>query len=57
MLYTNDTDLQSDFGDKALIDEPRGKVYSTRVRDDLTPTHRQLLANRNLCTHRRAAPR
>ena len=57
LLYTNDADLQADFGDKTLIDEPRGKVYSTRVRDDLTPAHRRLLANRNLCTHRRPAPR
>lgn len=57
LLYTNDADLQADFGDKALIDRPRGKVYSTRKRDDLTPAHRRLLANRNLCTHRRAAPR
>ena len=57
LLYTNDADLQADFGDKALIDRPRGKVYSTRIHDDLTPAHRRLLANRNLCTQRRAAPR
>lgn len=57
LLYTNDARLQADFDDKALIDRPRGKVYSTRKHDDLTPTHRRLLANRNLCTHRRAAPR
>ena len=57
LLYTNDGALQADFGDKALIDRPRGKVYSTRTRDDLTPAHRRLLANRNLCSHRRAAPR
>ena len=57
LLYTNDADLQADFGDKALIDRPRGKVYSTRNHDGLTPAHRRLLANRNLCTHRRAAPR
>lgn len=49
LLYTNDKDLQRDFGNKALIDQPRGKVYSTRVQDDLTSTHRRLLANRNLC--------
>ena len=57
LLYTNDAALQADFGDKALIDRPRGKVYSTRTHDDLTPAHRRLLANRSLCTHRRAAPR
>ncbi len=49
LLYTNDRDLQRDFNDKALIDQPRGKVYSTRTRDDLSPTQRRLLANRNLC--------
>ena len=49
LLYSNDTDLQDDFTDKALIDQPRGKVYSTRIRDDLTPAHRRLLANGNLC--------
>lgn len=49
LLYSNDGDLQADFGDKALIDRPRGKVYSTRVRDNLTSVHRRLLANRSLC--------
>ena len=49
LLYSNDVDLQHDFTDKALIGRPRGKVYSTRIRDDLTPAHRRLLANRNLC--------
>lgn len=49
LLYTNDADLQADFGDKALIDQPRGKVYSTRIHDDLTPTHRRLLGARRLC--------
>ena len=57
LLYSNDADLQADFGDKALVDRPRGKVYSTRIHDDLTPAHRRLLANRSLCTQRRAAPR
>lgn len=50
LLYSNDGDLQSDFRDNALIDQPRGRVYSTRIRDNLTRTHRRLLANRNLCT-------
>ena len=49
LLFTNDRALQGDFKDKALIDQPRGKVYSTRDRDDLGPTHRRLLANKNLC--------
>lgn len=49
LLYSNDGDLQDDFADKALIDDPRGKVYSTRVHEDLKQEHRKLLANRNLC--------
>ena len=49
LLYTNDGDLQQDFKDKRLIDSPRGKVYSTRERRDFTPTHRRLLADKNLC--------
>ena len=49
LLYTNDADLQADFGDRALIDRPRGKVYSTRIHDHLTPTHRRLLGARRLC--------
>ena len=49
LLYTNDGDLQGDFDDRRLIDHPRGRVYTTRVRADLTRVHRRLLANRNLC--------
>ena len=52
LLYSNDGDLQKGFRDKALIDQPRGKVYSTRTRDDMTLAHRRLLVNRNLCTRR-----
>lgn len=49
LLYSNDGDLQNDFADKGLIDRPRGKVYSTKERQDLRPEHRRLLADRNLC--------
>ena len=52
LLYSNDSDLQDDFRDKALIDQPRGKVYSTTDRDVLTRAHQRLLANRNLCRSR-----
>ena len=52
LLFTNDGDLQADFRDKALIDLPRGRVYSTRTHEDLTPAHRKLLANRKLCARR-----
>ena len=50
LLYTNDASLQDDFRNKSLIDLPRGRVYSTRCRDDFTQVHKRLLANRNLCT-------
>ena len=49
LLYSNDDALQDDFNDKALIDRPRGKVYSTRIHQDMRREHRRLLANRNLC--------
>ena len=43
LLYSNDMDLQKDFGDRALIDNPRGKVYTTLRRKEFTPDHRRLL--------------
>ncbi|MDE0330792.1 MAG: PIN domain-containing protein [Nitrospinae bacterium] len=49
LLYSNDGDLQEDFGNKDLIDQPRGKVYSTRVNKDFQPEHRRLLSRRDLC--------
>ena len=49
LLYSNDGALQGDFGDRTLIDHPRGKVYSTRRHENLMPEHRRLLAKRNLC--------
>ena len=49
LLYTNDENLQRDFKTKTLIDQLRGKVYTTQVRSDLSPTHRRLLADQNLC--------
>ena len=53
LLYSNDAKLQDDFTDKALVDRPRGKVYSTQAGGDVTRAHRRLLANRNLCRSRR----
>lgn len=43
LLYSNDIDLQDDFKDKALIDKPRGKVYSTGVNEEFTPARKSLL--------------
>ena len=52
LLYSNDKDLQEDFGNKRLIDKPRGKVYSTNRHKDFTNAHERLLNNRNLCRSR-----
>ncbi len=49
LLYSNDGNLQQDFRDKRLVDNPRGQVYSTRVNKEFTPTHRGLLGRRDLC--------
>ena len=42
LLYSGDGDLQQDFKNKELIDNPRGKVYSA-------PTHERLLSMKGLC--------
>lgn len=52
LLYSNDRALHEDFGNKLLIDRPRGKVYSTNERKDFTNAHQKLLSNRNLCRRR-----
>ena len=49
LLYSNDSDLQDDFKNRRLIDNPRGRVYSTRVTRRFTRTHRNLLQRRDLC--------
>lgn len=49
LLYSNDRDLQQDFGDRGLIDHPRGKVYSTLVNKSFARSHRNLLSRRDLC--------
>ena len=55
LLYSNDKNLHVDFKDKRLIDEPRGKVYSTIEDKNFTNTHEKLLKNKNLCRNRCAA--
>ena len=49
LQYSNDADLQSDFGSKSLVDNPRGKVYSTRRYRDFKRSHRNLLTMPSLC--------
>lgn len=49
LLYSNDGDLQKDFRNGELIDDPRGKVYSTRRDKSFQRSHDRLLKNKNLC--------
>ena len=57
LLYSNDRNLNNDFRDTSLIDNPQGKVYTTRkdkgappAQDNtkFRPSHRELL-KRNVC--------
>ena len=44
LLYSNDKNLHDDFGNKKLIDKPRGKIYTTvEGRGEFTPGKRLLL--------------
>lgn len=52
LLYSNDDSLQDDFQDRRLLDNPRGKVYTTRVNRHVTLAHESLLKRRNLCKMR-----
>lgn len=45
LLYSNDTDLHQDFKNRILVDNPRGKIYSTRDSGELRDSHRRLLRN------------
>ncbi|MDE0191065.1 MAG: PIN domain-containing protein [Gammaproteobacteria bacterium] len=49
LLYSNDTALHEDFKNKRLIDNPRGRVYSTLAGGELRDSHRRLLRN-NRCS-------
>lgn len=49
LLYTNDQALQQDFGDPQIVTNPRGRVYTTRLRSDVRPTHRNILSRADLC--------
>ena len=49
LLYSNDGSLHQDFKNKRLIDNPRGKVYSTRGDGSFQRKHDGLLKDQNLC--------
>ena len=52
LLYSNDSALQGDFTNRRLIYNPRGRVYSTRVSKNFTPSRRRLLQRTDLCAGR-----
>ncbi len=47
LLYSSDRDLHADFKNKALVDNPRGKIYPTGLGDD--KARKRLLGTRDLC--------
>lgn len=48
LLYTNDGDLKADFQNQNLIDNPEGKIYTTKIRKDYSSAHKWLLRDDNL---------
>ena len=49
LLYSHDRSLQQDFRDVSLINNPRGKVYSTAISQELTNDHRRLMREAPQC--------
>ncbi len=49
LLYSNDRALQQDFRNKSIVDNPRGRIYTTHVSRAFSPTHRNLLNRKDLC--------
>ena len=49
LLYSNDRLLQHDFKNPALINQPRGKVYSTLYNAAFNQAKRRLLRNAPPC--------
>lgn len=54
LLFTNESpqkkkSLCEDFKNRDLINQPQGKIYTTRTNQCFTPTHKRLLGRRDLC--------
>ena len=49
LLFTNDYDLQEDFGNHHIIEGVRGRVYTTVLYEDVRDSHRDLLRRTDLC--------
>ena len=49
LLFTNDRDLQDDFGNRGIVSGIRGRIYTTGVHQAVSRTHRNLLNRPDLC--------
>ena len=49
LLFTNDRDLQQDFGNSKLIGPPGGKIYTTRKTRTFGKAHKSLLRRGDPC--------
>ncbi len=49
LLFSNEPNLHKDFKSRNLIDDPRGKVFSTKDSKEFTLSQKRLLADRTLC--------
>ena len=49
LLFTNDRDLQEDFGNRQIVRGTRGRVYTTRLSGNVRDAHRDLLRRTDLC--------
>ena len=49
LLFSNDRDLQDDFGNREIIHDPRGRVYTTQMHKEVIKTHKNLLNRTDLC--------
>lgn len=47
LLFSEDPDLHIDFRKPNILSNPRGRVYSTRFDNEVSPAHRRLLDTRH----------
>ena len=53
LLFSNDKSLHLDFKSKHLLDNPRGKVFTTNEAKEVSKAHRRLVGERSLCRSRK----
>ena len=49
LLYAHDGNLHKDFKNKDLINDPPGRVYSTKNSNNFQESHKRLLSRNDLC--------